>query len=270
MSDLHHIVLYSGGIGSWAAAKRLRDGGVSADRMTLLFTDTKTEDADTYRWLHASAATLGLSVTVIADGRTIWQVFRDVRMLGNSRIDPCSQVLKRRPTRRWIADHFQPESAVVVVGIDWTERHRFDRMQARWAPWRVIAPLCDAPYLMKQEFHQAAEAAGLWKQRLYVLGAPHANCGGGCVKAGVGHFVRLLHADRDRYLEWETEEEGVRQHLQRDVSILRRTEGGVRERITLRELREEVEAGAAFDLFEIGGCGCMIDEPDDPLVTEGA
>ena len=257
---MSHLVLFSGGIGSWAAARRLRDQGIAPADLTLLFTDTRSEDADTYRWLHAAADNLGVPVTTIADGRTIWEVFRDVKFLGNSRVDPCSRVLKRDLARRWITEHCDT-GTTIVVGIDWTEHHRWDRMQARWLPWRVAAPLCDAPYLTKPQLHAWAAAEGLWQQRLYGLGMPHANCGGGCVKAGIGHFLRLLQADPVRFAEWEANEQALRDQLG-DVSILRDRTGDQSRPMSLREARERQEAGASFDLFEIGGCGCMVDEAE--------
>lgn len=47
---MKHIVNYSGGVGSWAVAKRViaRHG---AENTTLLFTDTLIEDSDLYRFL---------------------------------------------------------------------------------------------------------------------------------------------------------------------------------------------------------------------------
>lgn len=46
---MKHIVLYSGGLGSYFTAKRLIESGVSKDDIILLFTDTKIEDVDVSR-----------------------------------------------------------------------------------------------------------------------------------------------------------------------------------------------------------------------------
>jgi hypothetical protein len=52
---LRHIVSFSGGLGSWMAAMRVRElHGV--EPLTLLFTDTLIEDSDTYRFLIEGAA----------------------------------------------------------------------------------------------------------------------------------------------------------------------------------------------------------------------
>lgn len=249
------IVLFSGGIASWAAARRLADAGES---MTLLFTDTMTEDPDLYRFLDEAAADIGAPLVRIADGRDIWQVFRDERMLGNTRMDPCSKVLKRELTRRWVAEN-APEEAL-VFGYDWTEMHRLDRTRERWAPRPVLAPMTSPPYRLRAELMADLEARGIRPPRLYGLGFSHNNCGGGCVKAGVGHFTHLLDALPDVYATWERNEQSLRDDLG-DVSILRDRTGGTTTPLTLRALRERVQAGQSVDLWDIGGCACF-DEPE--------
>lgn len=258
---MEHIVFYSGGIGSWAAAKRVAEAH-GTDHLTLLFTDTKVEHPDTYRFLRESAANVGGRLVEIADGRTIWEVFADVKFLGNSRVDPCSRVLKRELADRWLAENYSPEEVTCYVGIDWSEEHRFQRMAPRKLPWVFKAPLCDPPYLTRKQMHEWADREGLQKQVLYQLGASHANCGGGCVKMGHGGFVRLLRTLPDVYLEWGANEERLRAQLG-DVSILKDRRGGTVKTLTLRQLRKRETRGEEVDLFDIGGCGCFLDQGDE-------
>lgn len=257
---MNAIVLYSGGIGSWVAAQR---AGASYEKVELLFTDTRSEDEDTYRFLRDGARALRMPLIEIADGRTIWEVFRDVKFLANSRVDPCSRILKRDLARKWLDANRSPDDTEIIVGIDWTESHRLERMAARWLPWRVKAPMCDAPYLTKEQMHLEAEYCGIPRQRLYRMGAPHANCGGGCVKAGIGHFARLYRAWPERFAEWEKNEADLRDTLG-DVSILRDRRGGAVAPLPLSVLRARLETDAEeIDLFEIGGCGCMVDTENE-------
>lgn len=260
---MKHVVMFSGGIGSWAAAKRVAKRHGTAD-MVLLFADTMTEDEDTYRWLQDAAANVGVPITRIADGRTIWQVFRDERFLGNHRVDPCSRVLKRDLSERWIAEHCDPAETVRYLGYDWTELHRLERTQRAMPDWRVEAPMTERPYMVKPEMLAWAEREGIRPQRLYEMGFPHANCGGGCVKAGIGHFVHLLKVFPQRYAEWERNEGEMQALLGQDVSILTDRAGGKRKRLTLTQLRERYEAQPrSCDLFadDWGGCGCFTEEP---------
>src|SRR5689334_1338058 len=52
------------------------------------------------------------------DGRTPFEVYWDVHFLGNSRLAPCSKILKQRPARRWLQEHADPAATTVYVGID--------------------------------------------------------------------------------------------------------------------------------------------------------
>lgn len=265
-NDITHIVLMSGGIGSWAAGKLVAQE-VGPENMVLLFTDTKFEDEDTYRFLRDAAGNIGAHLEMISDGRDIWQVFEDNSFLGNSRVDICSRVLKRDLADSWIAENYTPQNAIMYVGIDWTEMHRYERMRKRKLPWVYRAPLCESENLMtKPELHKWAEQEGLEQQRLYKIGMPHANCGGGCVKAGVGHWRQLFQQWPERYELWEQKEQVLYEKVPNAKPFLRMTEDGVRRYISLKELREKYlepeQQGAAcqIDLFDWGGCGCFSDE----------
>lgn len=260
-----HVVMMSGGIGSWAAAKRVVAEYGTADTK-LLFTDTKFEDEDTYRFLNDAAKNVGAELITIADGRDIWQVFEDEKFLANSRVDICSRVLKRQLADKWVAENFTPDNVTLYIGIDWTEIHRYERLAPRKMPWVYKAPLCDPPYMTKAELHQWAEAEGLRKQRLYELGMPHANCGGGCVKAGVGHWRLLFQKWPERYALWEQKEQELYSRVPNAKPFLKKSEDGEMQYLSLKTLREkflEPEANGAacqIDLWDFGGCGCFTEE----------
>lgn len=255
---MHYIVSYSGGASSWAAAKITQDRIMRPeDTMTLLFADTLIEDEDTYAFLEAGAATLGLPVTRIADGRTPLQVFEDVRFIGNSRVDPCSKILKRELLDKWIASQSDPKMR--VLGLDWTEVNRFERFAAR-IDGDCIAPLIDFGIGKPQVLEMVVDA-GLPSQRLYALGFPHANCGGACVKAGISQWTLLYRTFPERFAHWENEEERLGAKVgHNQVSILRDRRGGKTRPLPLRELRERIERQPQLlPTDEWGGCGCAVD-----------
>lgn len=257
-----HVVMFSGGLGSWAAAKRVAEKFGTAG-MTLLFTDTRMEDEDLYRFLDEAAANVGAPLVRIAEGRNPWHVFFDERFLGNSRIDPCSKILKRQMAARWLQENCEPASTTVYVGIDWTEEHRYTNLRDRRAAegWRYEAPLCDAPFISKADVRDWLKREGIRLPKLYELGFAHNNCGGFCIKAGQGHFANLLRAMPERYAKHEALEQAIRTYLGADVSILTDRRGdGKKKPLTLRALRERIQAGEQIDAFEIGGCGCFIED----------
>lgn len=256
------VVMFSGGTGSWAAAKRVAERFGTAG-MTLLFTDTRMEDEDLYRFLGEAAANVGAKLVKIAEGRNPWHVFFDERFLGNSRVDPCSKILKRQMAERWLQANCDPAHTVVYVGIDWTEEHRFTALRGRHAAqgWTYEAPLCEAPYISKTDVTAWLAREGIKPGRLYSLGFAHDNCGGFCIKAGQGHFANLLRHMPKRYAKHEATEQGFIAFIGREVSILTDRSGdGKKKPLTLRDFRIRIESGAQVDAFDIGGCGCFAGE----------
>lgn len=255
---MHHVVMFSGGVGSWAAASRVpRESG---DRLTLLFTDTKIEDEDLYRFLPEAAANVGGELVVIADGRTPWEVFDDERFIGNTRADPCSKILKRNLARKWVEGNCDADDTRVYFGISWEESHRWPTIEERWKPWATDAPLMHPPHYMKHRLMQRLRDAGIEPPRLYGLGFPHNNCGGFCTKAGQAHFRLLLKTMPDRYVHHEEQEQRLREKLG-DFAILRDRTQGVTKPMTLRDFRGRIERDEEdqLDMFEWGGCGCFVD-----------
>lgn len=262
--------MFSGGIGSWATAKRVAEKH-GTDNLTLLFADVKGdnpnphigEDEDCYRFINDAAANVGAELVRVADGRDIWQVFIDRKFLGNSRQANCSHSLKQIPCRKWLEANCDPAETICYVGIDWTEQHRLPKIEKAYLPYKAEAPLCEPPYLDKKSLIDWANREGLEPPRMYAQGFPHANCGGGCVRAGKGQFRLLLNQNPERFAVWERKEQEVRDALGKDVAILRDYKnGGVP--LTLRSFREREESQhiARPTLFdddenEIGGCGCF-------------
>lgn len=160
MTVHQRVVNFSGGAGSWAAARRVADRH-GTEGLTLLFADTLIEDEDLYRFIKEAARDVGGTFVRLCDGRTPWQVFRDVRYLGNTRTDPCSKILKRDLLDRWRAENCDPKNTTIYIGIDWTEVHRLDRLRPRIAPWQVEAPMTEAPYLSKKNVLDDLRARGI-------------------------------------------------------------------------------------------------------------
>ena len=291
---MRRVVMLSSGAGSWAAAKRVAERH-GTDGLTLLFADTLIEDEDNYRFLiEASADVFGVTglpewllrpdlppiddllarrslllalaeyamdaipgLEWIVERRDPWQVFKDVRFLGNTRVDPCSRILKRELLRKWLDDTHEPDATVVYLGFDWSEIHRMERAAKHWEPWAVEAPMCERPYMSKRDALAWLRSEGIEPPRLYAAGFQHANCGGFCVKGGQAHFATLLRFDRDRYLYHEQKEEELREYLGSDVAIMRDRTGGDVKPLTMREFRERQEQQLGFDEMDFGSCSCF-------------
>lgn len=257
-----HVVLFSGGIGSWAAAKRVAERH-GTENLTLLFTDTKTEDEDLYRFIEQAAPNVGGDFVRIEDGRDIWKVFEDEKMMGSTRADLCSRILKRELARRWINENLRAGVATIHVGIDWSESHRFDRMRRYWSPFEVRAYLTEPPYAVRDEMLRWLRSEGIDPPRLYALGFRHNNCGGFCVKMGHGQAAHLLRTLPGRYAYHEDKERAFRERTGKDVSVMRDRSGGETKPLTMEAFRKRVEAQRPIDELDWGACACVEPSEDE-------
>jgi hypothetical protein len=287
------------------------NGKLRGGHLRLVFTDTCMEDEDLYRFLPQAAANVfGLpdplpalrplldaipplerledrppvlreiaartaelipGLVWLIDSRNPWDVFHQVRMLGNTRMDPCSRVLKREAAQDWLESNCRRADTVVHVGISWNERHRFEgqgnskgiRQRQAESGWEYDAPLLWPPRLERQELFDWLKDEGIEPPRLYKMGFSHNNCGGFCIRAGQAHYRKLLEMMPDRYRYHEEREQRFSEFIGKAVSVLRDRTGGVTKPISLQVFRERVQAGRQPDLFDSQGCGCFINDLQD-------
>jgi hypothetical protein len=187
-----------------------------------------------------------------------WSVFESERFIGNSRIDPCSKILKRQRSSRWRDANCTPEGAVIYIGYDWTEVNRLAKLQTHVFPWHYEAPLMEEPLLSKREILAWLRIEGVAPPRMYAEGYAHANCGGGCVKAGQAQWRLLLKTRPERYAYFERREREVREKIGQGA-VLKMRAGGESRPMTLEEFRLRCEGGWMPDLTDWGGCGCALD-----------
>jgi 3'-phosphoadenosine 5'-phosphosulfate sulfotransferase (PAPS reductase)/FAD synthetase len=250
------LISFSGGLGSFMAAHlTVRDYG--AESCKLIFCDTKTEDPDLYRFVDETSILLGCEVVRLCDGRTIWEVFTDVRFHGNNRIDPCSRILKRDLFKKYVASNYIPDECNIVVGIGGVEQHRMVAIHRNWHPYTVTAPLIDSG-TDRDDILDILERNHIAPPRLYAMGFPHNNCGGFCVKTGQKQMKLLL----DKLPEVYDYHEQAQEKLFRDIDsrhgFIRKTIAGNLQYLSLREFRELTQSGEPVDQYQEDGCNCFV------------
>jgi hypothetical protein len=257
---MKHIVSYSGGIGSAITADLvIKEYG--KENVILLFADTFMEDEDLYRFNTDIQSLFGIKITKIADGRTPWEVFRDESYIGNTRVDPCSRILKRTLLSRWVKNRFSSTEVVVHVGIDYSEKHRIERLAEVMKPYKYMAILVEKEIMLRpSDKIKWCKENNIDPPRLYTMGFPHNNCGGFCVKAGLGQFKMLYEKLPERYMEHENEMESLMLENNNLKPFLRKNIKKVKTYLTLKQYRElYLETGKADDdTYDIGGCGCAL------------
>lgn len=257
---MKHIVFFSGGIGSWFCAKRVIEKH-GKENVLLLFTDTKIEDADLYRFIEESSKKFDVELMKIENGKDVWEVFHHQKFLGNSRIAPCSRVLKQETASKWIKKNFKPEECILYLGIDWTEIHRVQAPKKNWLPYKVEFPMTEEPFVDKNQMIEELKKYDIEVPRLYKLGFSHNNCGGFCCRAGHGHFVNLLEKLPDVFEYHEKKEEEFNLIQEKKQTILMKQTNGIKSNYSLKQLREDYESKQCqIDMFDIGGCGCFVED----------
>lgn len=295
-----YVARLSGGLSSWQAAKRTADrygrGNLTCLFMDTLIEDEdcyrfliesaahifgavevqpladaalalpRLEDGDlparkaALSYLRARTMTAIPGLVWIAEGRTPWEVFNDERFLGNSRVDPCSKILKRQMGDRWTREHCDRETSTIIFGLSWEEPHRIESVQRNFAKggWATAFPMNEAPFLWREDLIELAIKAGIRPPRLYGWGFSHNNCGGYCCKAGQASAALLLDKLPSRYAYHERQENQLRAILG-DVSSLTDRRGGTKKPLSLTQFRERIQAGGLFDKTDGGACSCFVE-----------
>ena len=256
-NNIKHVVSFSGGMGSFAEAKSCVDK-FGKENVLLLFADTLMEDEDLYRFQDECVAFLGCELVTLTDGRTPFEIFKDVKFMGNSRVDPCSRILKREPLTKWFTSTFSVDEAHMHLGIDYSEEHRLLAVQKRTTPYIYRSTLIEEGKIIPKGY---SEQFDIKRPRLYDWKLGHNNCGGFCIKAGLGHYKALYEANPERYAEFETKEADVYESIGAVYPMLKKTEDKVLRRLTLKQYREEYlepNLVSVEDAQEYGGCGCAI------------
>ena len=250
---MKYIVSYSGGLGSFMVAYIMQQQGKDFD---LVFCDTNTEDKDLYRFLDDTAKYFGKEIIRLNNGLNIWQAQHIAFYQANSRIDPCSRILKRQQFKKWMRKKYKPEQATLVLGIDNTEKHRTASFKKNHSPFDVIFPLMDNDSI-RDDIEIILDEIGIAAPRLYEKNFKHNNCGGFCVKSGQKQAAQLLKHFPDNYAWHEEKQEALFTLMGQKKPTIRRTIKGVQEYLSLKEFREGMESGAQPDLYDEGNCACF-------------
>jgi hypothetical protein len=262
-AGIAHIVNVSGGAGSAVALFRVLER-FGRDEVAACFADTRSEDADLYRFLDDVERVAGIPITRLIDGRNIWDVFLEDYTLttagGGCR---ASWELKKQPLSRHAASIATPETAIIYVGMSEDEDDRMTRIEKALEPWDVDFPLTWKPSLGWCDVMDDLKRRGIKRPRLYESGYPHNNCGGRCIMAGIKQWAGVLKDDLDGFRESEENEQRflaiLRERGRKEHAILKDRRGGDVKNYSLRQLREDVECGVRPDdeSWRASSCYCM-------------
>lgn len=241
---------------------------VSADRAIarygranniLWVADTRWEDEDNWRFMTECMQRWGGTEVYHADGRNPLEVASDKKIIPNQRIAPCSLILKIKPFVAFL--EAIPKPVTVLLGLDWKEQHRMARPKASYEA--IPGVTVDYPLMWKPliyvPYQEVVREWGIEPPRMYAAGFSHANCGGRCVKQGVGDWNRLRLWNYARFAEvrdWE-QAQRAKGGARATYAICRDSAGGDVKPLTLLEIEQRAQpsddAPSSEDMF---ACMC--------------
>lgn len=255
MVVVKHIISLSGGIGSYITLKRVI-AKFGKDNVIAIFCDTLYEDGDLYRFLYDIENEFNIEIIRLCAYKSPLQLQVDSNFVYNSRVALCSKELKSKVFNNWLKENYKEDECILYMGIDWSEQHRCEAITRNYKPYKVEYPLCEE-IKFKQEYLEELKRDNIEIPRLYKIGLTHNNCGGRCVKAGMGHWLQLLEKDRNRFLEAENDEIMLQKLIGKEYTHLKRKS----KPYSLKQLREEKEKQLTIFDFEeyndFGACTCF-------------
>ncbi len=251
----------SGGAGSALALYRLLRKYPGAGNVIPIFADTRSETPDTYEFLDQIEEIMDCRIRRLSDGRDIWDVFMDsriLRIMNAGGACKASVELKQIPLARYVKERFTPEECVIATGLDWMEPERQERLTKRLLPYRTTYPLNWERGLSRCEIIAVLEDIGLKTPEVYAKGWPHNNCGKyGCILAGQKQWAGLLEDYPEAFDRAEAKEQAFRDEVDPDFAILRDRRGGQTKGYPLKVLRDDVANGRHFGDSWRTMCNCM-------------
>jgi len=251
-----HVVNFSGGVCSFLAAHRVVSK-YGKEGVTLLFADTQRESKELYRFCRDAEEFLGIPLTKVSAGKSVWEVCFEEHMIANSRVPICSMRLKREILDEWTCKNCDPSETILYFGMDYNEIGRLGALRKRYPNWQCEAPMQEPPFLDKDQMLDEVRELGLDPSKQYALGFSHDNCGGRCFASGQANWALALQHDREGYLEDEKMEQQFRAKFG-DYSILKDRRNKQSRPMSLKEFRERIEKGDLHDKYDFGGCGCSV------------
>jgi 3'-phosphoadenosine 5'-phosphosulfate sulfotransferase (PAPS reductase)/FAD synthetase len=241
-----YAVSLSGGLASALAAERAISR-YGREAVLLWFADTQEEDEDLYRFLHDLMARWGGLLYYYTDGRRPLDIAEEKQIIPCNQLAPCSFELKVRPYRTFI--QAMRELPTVMIGLDYWESRRLKTTRTSYAkaiPEAIVEYPLLWPQVERRPLVQVCRDD--WQiepPRLYVLGFPHNNCGGACVRQGRGEWERLYKHFPERYAareEWE-QAQRAKGGARANWAFCAVQERRVKRSLPLAEIRARLESG---------------------------
>jgi hypothetical protein len=279
---MKYLISFSGGLGSFWSAKKMVDQ-YGKNNVIALFIDVGWEDDDLYRFIHQTINVLDIKLIYVKAPYTPPELMKKENVIYNNRMANCTSILKMRLFKsillnkdfKCLGEVFKLNTLIVkgieflgtltsinynlVMGIDYTEAHRCQPIEKNYSKYgyTVLFPLVDDKNYHRKHIYDYLTKNCIEIPKMYKLGFSHNNCGGRCVKAGQGHFKKLLEKLPDRFNELLELEKSINNGKN---TFLKKTKNNITSSYSMEALKQDIKnRPKQIDLFDIGGCGCFLE-----------
>jgi RNAse (barnase) inhibitor barstar len=169
---MKHIVQFSGGVGSAMAAYLVTQQYPKEDIILLYHDVPDGQDDDTYRFNEDISKFLGIPITEVSDGRSLWDVIRDNKSLPSLFIPFCTRVLKLEQGEKFYKTLNEP--FIIYTGYCFEEKKRVEKAKEKMTRPTEF-PVYEARLTSKQCKQIIANEWGIKLPRAYKY-FEHNNC----------------------------------------------------------------------------------------------
>jgi 3'-phosphoadenosine 5'-phosphosulfate sulfotransferase (PAPS reductase)/FAD synthetase len=156
--------------------------------MRIIYTHIDDQHPDTMRFIHDCEKWFGREVEITQSPlKSVDAACRKAGFINSPNGAACTRLLKRRVRTDWERENGKDH--IYVWGMDYAEKDRADRLNVSMPYAKHDFPLIDR-MIDKDAAHGIIEKAGIKRPVMYDIGYPNNNCVG-CVKAGIGYWVKI-------------------------------------------------------------------------------
>ena len=205
-----NIVSVSSGASSAVCAKRVIDR-YGRENVHLVFADTLIEDTDNYRFLVDIKKFFGGAILRLSEGRSPYDLFEDENIIPNNMFAPCTIKLKTELIELYAKSLIPDFDVTMHIGFDYKDKRPRPnkpngRLDTPIERWNKIGVEVEYPLLWQPVEYNPLKTLfemGIEPPDMYSKGYSHANCGGMCVKQGIGDWRRTLIHYPERFAQVE-------------------------------------------------------------------
>jgi 3'-phosphoadenosine 5'-phosphosulfate sulfotransferase (PAPS reductase)/FAD synthetase len=158
------------------------------ENTVLLFNDTKAEHPDADRFRKQVSEFIGVPITEVSDGRSLWEVIEDEHCLPSYHIPFCTGILKLKPTEKYLSEQ---TDFMLYNGLGMEEWARVQRatVRAESLGRKLICPLFERRFPNDEVKRIIRDEWKICLPQPYQH-LEHNNCIP-CFKAGKGHWYKV-------------------------------------------------------------------------------